>query len=215
VFQLPLIAASAGVTIHAELSRPRLSKLVYVFKPLTTVLILILAAALPFDPTVRYRSAVLAGLGFSLAGDVLLMLPGDRFVPGLLAFLAAHLAYLTAFTSLVRFGASFAAIVALTILVTAAIVVLWHHLPVRLRWPVVIYAAVIAAMAAQAIAQATALGRPTLVGGALGAVLFVVSDFLLVANRFLRPFRRAPLAVLGTYYAAQTLIALSVQPPPG
>jgi uncharacterized membrane protein YhhN len=32
----------------------------------------------------------------------------------------------------------------------------------------------------------------------------------LVTHRFARPFRLAPLVVLGTYYAAQFLIAVSV-----
>ena len=42
-------------------------------------------------------SAVLAGLGLSLVGDVALMIP-QGFLAGLVAFLLAHLAYLVAFT---------------------------------------------------------------------------------------------------------------------
>ena len=40
---------------------------------------------------------IAAGLGFSALGDLLLSLPFDAFVFGLLAFLLAHLLYLTAF----------------------------------------------------------------------------------------------------------------------
>lgn len=36
---------------------------------------------------------ILLGLCLSLAGDVLLMLPSDRFIQGLAAFLVAHLCY--------------------------------------------------------------------------------------------------------------------------
>ncbi len=34
------------------------------------------------------------GLAFSLAGDVFLMLPKERFIPGLISFLLAHIAYI-------------------------------------------------------------------------------------------------------------------------
>jgi uncharacterized membrane protein YhhN len=45
---------------------------------------------------------------------------------------------------------------------------------------------------------------------ALGALLFVASDSLLAFNRFVGKFAAASALVLGTYYAAQWLIALSV-----
>ena len=66
--------------------------MVYVFKPLTLVLLTATALALdPDDPTVRTWFVV--ALVMSLAGDIFLMLPGDLFVPGLGSFLLAHVAY--------------------------------------------------------------------------------------------------------------------------
>jgi uncharacterized membrane protein YhhN len=44
----------------------------------------------------------------------------------------------------------------------------------------------------------------------LGAVLFMFSDALLALNRFRKPFMGAQLAILGSYYAAQWLIAVSL-----
>ena len=44
----------------------------------------------------------------------------------------------------------------------------------------------------------------------LGAVLFVASDSALAVNRFRRPFAASQLVVLGTYFSAQWLIALSI-----
>jgi uncharacterized membrane protein YhhN len=205
---LPFIALSAALTIYGEMSdRPRL---VYIFKPLTTVLIVILAAVLPANSDGRYRPALLIGLLFSLAGDVFLMLPGDRFIAGVAAFLAAHLAYLTAFTSVVPFAASPASFAVVALVVAAILFVLWGKLPGRMRAPLVVYAVVLGTMAAQAISQGIVLGSPAANAGALGGVLFLASDSTLVTNRFARPFRFAPLAVLGTYYAAQVLIAASV-----
>ena len=47
----------------------------YVFTPLTTMLIMVLAATGPGPGSVRYRWSIVTGLACSLTGDVLLMLP--------------------------------------------------------------------------------------------------------------------------------------------
>ena len=65
----------------------------YVFKPLATLLVVALALSLP-AASPAYRWAVVAGLAFSTAGDIFLMLPRERFVAGLLSFLVAHLFYI-------------------------------------------------------------------------------------------------------------------------
>ena len=73
-------------------------RIVYFFKPLTVVLILCVALIQPTEEAF-YKYLLLAGLCFSLVGDVFLMLPDDRFVAGLTAFLIAHLFYIAAFAS--------------------------------------------------------------------------------------------------------------------
>jgi uncharacterized membrane protein YhhN len=91
-----LAILSASIHIRAEYRGPR--QHIYIFKPLTMVFILLIAtlgqATLPF-----YKYMIITGLVFSLAGDVFLMLPADRFVAGLIAFLIAHLFYIAAFMS--------------------------------------------------------------------------------------------------------------------
>ena len=78
------IAVSAGARV-AE----------YVLKPLTMVVLIL--AAVELDPSSdAARGALVVGLVLSLVGDVLLMVPADLFVPGLAAFLAAHVAYVVA-----------------------------------------------------------------------------------------------------------------------
>ena len=205
---LPLILLSASMTIYGEMDGRR--GLVYIFKPLTTALILALTWLRPADASDPYRLAIMIGLLFSLVGDVLLMLPSDRFVAGVAAFLAAHLAYLAAFSSRVPFGASPAAFGVVGLIVAAILAGLWRSLPARMRPPLVVYGAALGAMTAQAASQAILIPTAATAAAAVGAVLFLFSDAALVTNRFARPFRLAPLAVLGTYYAAQTLIALSV-----
>jgi len=205
---LSLISFTAMLAIYGEMVGRR--TLVYVFKPLTTVLIIALAAQLPAEAASRYRMAILAGLVLSLAGDVFLMLPADRFIAGVAAFLAAHLAYLTAFTSVVPWAASPAPFAVIGVVVAGILMALWRSLPAGMRAPLVVYAVVLGAMAAQAISQAVVLGSAAATAGAVGAALFLASDTALVLNRFARPFRFAPLVVLGSYYSAQVLIAISV-----
>ena len=85
---------------------------------------------------------------------------------------------------------------------------LWPHLG-KLKAPVFVYVAAILVMAWQALNRWLAAGD---VGSALalaGALLFVASDSALAWNRFRSEFKSAQGFVLGTYFAAQLLIALS------
>jgi len=93
-------AASAAVAVAAHALGRR--SLVYVFKPLSTALLLLLVASggfasgpSPFSSP--YAVAILSGLFFSLLGDIFLMLPSDHFRSGLTSFLLAHACYLFAF----------------------------------------------------------------------------------------------------------------------
>jgi uncharacterized membrane protein YhhN len=45
---------------------------------------------------------------------------------------------------------------------------------------------------------------------AIGALLFLASDLILAIDRFRRPFHLSHAAVLGSYFAGQWLIALSI-----
>src|SRR3954454_21049560 len=70
----------------------------YVCKPATMVgLIATVLALTPNDPTIRVWFVI--ALVCSLAGDVFLMLPRDLFVPGLVAFLLGHIAYVVGLVS--------------------------------------------------------------------------------------------------------------------
>jgi uncharacterized membrane protein YhhN len=184
--------------------------LVYVAKPLATLLIIGLAAlAAPHaDPVVARW--ILVGLVFSLlGGDVLLMLPSDRFAAGLASFLVAHLCYIAAFTH--EAGFQLAPLALLTLLVPIALV--YRALSPglgKLRVPVIVYIAVIAVMVWQAFARCTVVpgaGPPL---AAAGALLFATSDSALALARFRKPFRGSQSLVYGTYFAAQWLIALSL-----
>lgn len=182
---------------------------VYVFKPLATLLILALALSLPAGRS-DYQWAIAAGLLFSTAGDIFLMLPRDRFVAGLASFLVAHLCYISAF----GIGLPFAGkpLLWLPYFVAGGIVVVLVRpgLKPALRGPVAAYVVVIAVMAGQATERWYVLGGGEALAAAMGAGLFVVSDAVLAIDRFRRHFRAARAVTLATYWAAQLLIALSV-----
>jgi uncharacterized membrane protein YhhN len=199
--------ASAALYLRAVYRGPQ--NQVYLFKPLTTALILLLALQADEPPGELFKWLVAAGLLLSLAGDVFLMRPGDYFIPGWGAFLLAHLAYIAAFISdggiywspwLLLFGLVYGLLL---------LRFLWPHLR-RLRAPAAIYMLVIIVMAWQAagrVVQGAGLSGWLAV---IGAILFVASDSILTVNRFARPFASARLVYMSAYYLAQWLIALSV-----
>ena len=154
----------------------------------------------------RTAQLVALGLGLSAVGDVLLSWSDAMFVPGLVAFLAAHLAYIGAF---VRQDTSPAAgwLVPVAVATGGVFAVLYDGLGEMLA-PVAAYVVVITGMAWRAGAL---VGRVQGGGAAaLGALLFVVSDSMLALDRFGHAFPFAGEAVMASYWAAQLWIARSV-----
>ena len=200
-----LVLASALLAVRAEHAGAR--RQVYVFKPLTTALIILVALQGKNMTAGAYRPLVVAGLVCSLAGDVFLMLPRDRFVEGLASFLFAHVFYIAALT-LDGVHLSGWALAPLLIYGAWMLRLLWPRLG-RLKAPVVVYMAVILLMALQASSRWLAVGGWSGAAACAGAVLFVASDSALAWNRFMGDFRGAQALILGTYFAAQLLIALS------
>ena len=205
------IAASAFLAILATFLPGRAGvRLHWLFKPLTTILVFVLLVPGPALSTLP-GITISAGLALSLAGDVFLMLPGDRFLGGLTSFLLAHLAYVVAFSSGVGLLPHPWVALPYAAATAAFLPLLWPGLKPRLRVPVVVYVAILSLMAAQACGRALSLGTGASILGAVGAATFVVSDATLAFDRFRVPFRWAKAVVLSTYWAAQALIALSAR----
>ena len=174
-----------------------------VFKPLAMLLALVLVGLAPASPG---RGWLLAALTASLAGDVFLMFEG-HFVPGLAAFLLAHVAYTVRLRLEAPWLASRPALAGVTAVGLTVYAVLWTGgLPVALRLPVALYVLAIGLMAAQAFGRAAVLRDTPSRLVAAGAACFMLSDTLLAVNRFVVPLPAAALGVLGSYYAAQCLL---------
>jgi uncharacterized membrane protein YhhN len=208
---VPIIAITVLLLIRAELCSQW--RLVYWLKPLSTLLVIGVAALSFLAPGARagYTFGVLAGLILSLGGDVALMFPSAHaFQGGLVLFLLAHIVYALTFALFGGFhGADLAVGGALLILAAVVYAYLAPGLG-KMKGPVVLYILVISFMVNRAV---SALFSPTysimqawLI--AVGAVLFWISDLILAVNRFRRPFRLHPV-LLAFYYGGQLLIALS------
>jgi uncharacterized membrane protein YhhN len=182
----------------------------FAFKPAATLAVIAHAWRRGADRPDR-RRWVLAGLWFSLGGDVALLWPQQGFLPGLVSFLVAHLCYLVAFTRGARLAAPAWPFVAYAVVAGAILALLWPGVPAALRLPVLAYVACLAAMAA----QAAVLWRCEVPRGArlaLGGALFVASDALLATNRFATPLPLSGLWILATYWSAQWCIASWLEP---
>jgi uncharacterized membrane protein YhhN len=178
----------------------------YLTKP--AALAALLGVALALDPaSSTVRAWFVVALAFSLAGDVLLMLPSDRFVAGLAAFLVAHLAYIG---GLLADGVSAGWLAAGLAVVAVTVVAIGRPLLAGVRRtatemtvPVTAYMAVISAMVVCAIGTGDGLAIA-------GAALFYASDALIGISRFVRSTPWAPVAIMVTYHTGQCLLVLSL-----
>lgn len=204
---LSILALISGVLhIRAEYFGPQ--KHIYLFKPLTMVFIILMALSLdPISDT--YKILILIGLLFSVGGDVFLMLPQDRFIPGLISFLIAHIFYIIAFA--IEGDLPIVIWVAVPLLIFGAgmVAILLPTLG-EMKIPVMVYMLVILTMGWMAIGRWLDTEQTGTWLAALGATLFMASDAVLAYDRFKQPFRLARVAILGTYFSAQWLIALSI-----
>jgi uncharacterized membrane protein YhhN len=208
---IPALLAAAVVagalTIWADY-RTRYA-LVYVFKPLTMAALIDVALILAVPGGSGYGRWILAGLALALAGDILLMLKKKRFIEGLVCFLIAHVFYSAAFLSRMHGRLSVWPTLPVALFALAVFLYLRPHLG-KMKIPVAAYMIIISAMAWLAAERFMGARTAAAALALAGAVLFLASDASLAVNRFVRKRRFGQLLTLGTYFAAQALIALSI-----
>lgn len=190
----------------------------YLAKPAALVLLtLAYATQLPLPPT-WWQIAFGLGLLFSLGGDVFLMLPSDQFVPGLVSFLLAQIAYVITFNreGLQLNAATILMAVAIGLIAVPVIGSIVNALRQgnrkRLVVPVMIYGFFLALMFWSAASTLYRPGWTRLPAGltALGGAAFFVSDSILAWDRFVNPIRRARLLTMFTYHIAQFALTFGV-----
>jgi uncharacterized membrane protein YhhN len=157
-----------------------------------------------------YGRVLALGLVLSAVGDALLEAP-DRFVPGLLAFLLAHVAYTVAF---VRDAPRVHLARALPFALWLGAAFLWLRPGLGpLTGPVAVYMLAIGAMMWRAAARVGSQGliRRGEWAGVAGALLFGISDTLIASDRFRAPVPGARYAIILLYWAGQAGIASSAR----
>jgi uncharacterized membrane protein YhhN len=194
---LGLFAVSAACDWFAVATGRK--QLEYVFKPLTMLLLLYAVVGSSVVSSVEGPVLWLClALLLSLAGDIFLMLPSDRFVPGLLSFLLAHVAYIVVFASY-AVGLWWPAILFFAADAWAGpriLAGLTSSGRKRLRVPVMAYMGAITAMVLVVISTRS-------VWATAGAFLFFVSDTMIGWSRFVQPFNHDRLAIMVTYHLGQ------------
>ncbi len=201
------IAISAILCIWGKYSHT--NTVVYIFKPLATTLVLFIVLV-EGNLSSLYSQLIAIALFFSLAGDVFLMLPKDRFRAGLASFLVAHVFLIIAF-ALQPFGFSWWLFLTIAIFATSMFLILSPNLN-NLKPSVGAYIFVIAVMVW--LGCENWLQNPTFSTQlvALGSILFLISDGLLALNRFKTSFKSADIFILSTYFTAIWCFALSTLP---
>jgi uncharacterized membrane protein YhhN len=195
----------------------------YIAKPVTMVFLfcyLALSGGFNTTPLVCFE----LGIVFSMIGDIFLMISYTRFsnrwfLPGLAAFLLAHVAYITGLniplggTSLI-----WAIGIGIILAMTAARVLRRILAGVRekglrrLVWPVVAYGTIITLMLLSAILT---IYRPDWKSSAsglvsLGAMLFYSSDIVLAWNKFVKPIRNGRLINMVAYHLGQMALIAGI-----
>lgn len=212
LYLLPILAVTVVLLIRAEFRNQW--RQVYLFKPLSTLLVIAMALLSLAQPgwNQLYSQGVLVGLLFSLGGDVALMFQQHRraFVLGLALFLVAQIVYAWVFARLGRSSAW--DWVSASLLLLAGVELYRRMLPNlgAMKAPVIVYILAISLMVNRAFSTlASPLFLPFqawMVAG--GALSFYISDLILAYNRFCQPWKYHRIS-LAFYYCGQMLIALA------
>ncbi|KPB06071.1 lysoplasmalogenase [Bacillus sp. CHD6a] len=181
----------------------------YMLKPGTMVIIIFIAILGLGNVSFAYGWWILAGLVFSILGDIFLMLPKDRFVYGLVSFLVGHVCYVVAFwyvpgggeVNTWISGALFFVAVLYLLKLSKGVV---NSGGIYLFLAVTAYVAIITAMVWAAFYSQ----QPFIIAG---AILFFFSDAILAWDKFVGKISYRNYLVMIPYYLAQYLFAISLQ----
>lgn len=191
----------------------------YITKPMLMPLILLNALfELEGSRAPKWLNPLLIlALCFHCAGDVFLMIPGGIFgffAAGLAAFLIGHIFYITIFVRSGVFhkvGALSLIIVILATMASILALVLIFKFEGVIKWPVFIYGSMLLFVSMCGFSGVINLRKPTYWYAALGALLFLFSDFMVAWRSLLgHTFPGMGFWIMLTYISAECLIVTSI-----
>ena len=192
--------AGLAVALYTALSVAGLSSTAVLVKPLAVAILAGWVAVRGQGPAAR---ALAVAMAIDAVADGVIEV---SFLGGLALFLVGHLGRIAAFTldrPAVALGRA-VPFAALVVGVGGVVVPTAGSLGI----PIALYALAIGAMGWRAAARVD--GTPARALGLAGAVLYLLSDTLLAADKFLTPLPASQLLILGTYWGGQSLIAASM-----
>ncbi len=186
--------------------------------PIVSLIVFVLLHGMNFSEAYSYSWKILIGLVFSALGDIFLVFSDyGFFIHGIASFAMAQFLYAWAFDiwPLKLYVGGICAVIASTIYVC-----LLPGLHGVMVYVGAVYCALIFTMMWRAIARVQFfndqwvftqdLWKWTKLCSCIGAFFFVVSDFTIALNKFVRPVPYAHVIIMLTYYAAQFHITVSV-----
>ena len=212
-----LILALTFAALEAIAVSKNIQRLEYIAKPAVMVFLFLWL----YTTTGLQGNTLWFGLGvlFSLAGDVLLMISLERlFLPGLAAFLLAHVFYITGFRAELTTANLWSLILLVFIAINASRLMRRILGAMRARGennlilPVIVYGSVISFMLYAAMSTTTNLAWTPL-GAFLvstGALLFVASDVILAWMKFVAPLKNGRVWNIALYHLGQIGIIAGV-----
>lgn len=146
-------------------------------------------------------------LSTALLGDMFLQVPLEGlFVIGMLAFAITHLCYIGLFRKQSTESLSTLQLIGIGLLGLAGVGAIFQLIPLvgELQIPLGVYIAILIVMSAFAILRKQSLNGYGMV--VTGAILFLISDYLIGYNRFVSNIDLAGIYIMLTYGVAQFLI---------
>ena len=200
----------ALVVTHLVACARGMEKLRVVTKPLLMVMLL----AVYLTASQELIIFVVLALALAVIGDTLLLRTQELWVFfGGLAFLLGHVMYVCAFGRDIRFGALPPAIWLAALVYLAAGVLLYRAVRAKLgalKGPTIAYITVLCAMNLAALLRFASMGTMPALATLVGALIFLVSDFLLLLHEYRRPLPHADFIIMLTYCLAQSIIIASM-----
>ena len=159
------------------------------------------------------KSLTLLALICSLVGDILLLFADQAssfFLAGLVAFLLAHIMYISTFLKRRNpYKKPYLLYILLASYAVFIFLLLKNYLG-NLMVPVAIYISIILAMAITSFLRINQVSASSFLLVFLGALFFLISDSILAINKFYTPLAMSHISIMFTYATAQLFIVLGL-----
>jgi len=183
----------------------------YFFTPLLTLmLVIMMILSITIHGADRFRLMIILSLLMALVADTLLMIEEINFLKnGMIFFILGHVFYLGAFCIDVSFKPW--NLIVLTVISVLSIIYIRVLIKTagKMLIPVIVYVLILDLMVYFAITRLNNGADTSGVLAAAGAILFMISDFILSVNAFVKPIRNTTVYTWLLYAPAQFLIVLS------